>query len=171
MHKRRFWFFALYLIMGKSQNWPDPRSPKSKFRDIHFVGIDTLMLSQKFHIDPSKTIVPTRPQTFLEVRSLDLTWWPDLRWPWAQIFRKVAERVGDEWCKKRRRAALPFFGPLENRRGVFKHPPAGGGLKGHFHLQKVVSIVIVELLLSQCSWTRLSHLCLMKLHSLLKNFL
>ena len=27
------------------------------------------------------------------VGSFDLTWWPDLAWPWAEIFTKVAEKM------------------------------------------------------------------------------
>ena len=49
--KNGVWTFSHCLIMVRSQNWPDLRSPRSKFRDIHFVGADTFINSWKFHID------------------------------------------------------------------------------------------------------------------------
>ena len=43
----------------------------------------------------------TRLESFFsEVGSLDLTRWPDLRWPWPKIFRKVAEHLTEQLCKK-----------------------------------------------------------------------
>ena len=35
VQKRRLSFFSRWLIMERSQNWPDLRSPISKFRDIY----------------------------------------------------------------------------------------------------------------------------------------
>ena len=43
VQKRRLSFFSHWLIMERSQNWPDIRSPISIFLDIHF--IDTLACS------------------------------------------------------------------------------------------------------------------------------
>ena len=54
--------------MVRSQNWPDLRSPKSKFRDINFVGTDALINSWKFHIDTSKTSTDTS-NTSAELRA------------------------------------------------------------------------------------------------------
>ena len=106
---QRFWIFSHWLIMGRSRKWPDPRSSISKFRDIRFVGTGALRQSWKFHTDHSITVAVGESQTFLEVGLLDLTWWPDLIWPEAEIFRKCAERMSDKVCQKRRRFAPPFF--------------------------------------------------------------
>ena len=46
---------------------------------------------------------------FLEVGSLDLTWWPDLRWPCAEIFTKGTERMHEKVSTKRRSCAPPFL--------------------------------------------------------------
>ena len=75
--KRRFSFFSHWLIM-RSQNWPDLRSPISKFWDINF--IDTVVCSNrwKFQGNRSVGVALTNIQTFYGVRSLDVTWWPDL---------------------------------------------------------------------------------------------
>ena len=60
--------------MERPQNRPDLRSPKSKFRDIRFVGTDALINSWKVHVDFLKTIVTVKSLIFFEVGSLDLTW-------------------------------------------------------------------------------------------------
>ena len=87
-------------IMVLSENWRDLRSPKSKFRDTRFVGTGArfvgthaLINSWRFHVDPFKTVATAQRQIFLEVASLDPTWWPDLTWPWAEFFRTGAERM------------------------------------------------------------------------------
>ena len=49
------------------------------------------------------------PKVFLEVGSLRLTWWPDLRWPGSKIFREGGERMPGKVYQKRRRCAPPFL--------------------------------------------------------------
>ena len=98
-----------------SENWPDLRSLKSKF--LRFVGTDAHINIWKFHVNPLRTIVTAQSQIFLKVGSLDLTWWPDLRWTWAEIFRKGAERMYKKVCKKRQRFAPLFFTIREKRGG------------------------------------------------------
>ena len=85
--------FPHCFIMGRSQNWPDLRSQISKFRDIRIVGTNELLKSWKFQNILSTTMAVAVPQSFLEVRSLRLTWWPDLRWPESKIFGEGAERM------------------------------------------------------------------------------
>lgn len=89
------------------------------------------MQSYKFQIDPSRTVAIAWSQTFLEVGSLDLAWWPDLRWPGVIIFRKVAERMcGEVW--KNGGAAhhrfLTIFGKPQGGGCSNTPPPAGRGL-------------------------------------------
>ena len=80
--------------MGRSQKWPDLRSPISNIQDIRFVGTDDLIIFRKFHNFPWNIVAVARWESYFEVGSLDLTWWPDLIWPWAEIFTKVAEKMG-----------------------------------------------------------------------------
>ena len=49
---KSFWTFCHSLIMVRSQNWPDLRAPKSKFRDKFYVGTDAAINSWKLHVDP-----------------------------------------------------------------------------------------------------------------------
>ena len=48
--------FHFKLIMGRPRNWPDLRSPGYKFHDIHFIGIDDLKQSCKFHTGPTWSV-------------------------------------------------------------------------------------------------------------------
>ena len=63
--------------MERSQNWPDLRSPISKFRDKHFIDIITDINRWKFQSDLAFGVAMTCFQTFSEVKSL-VTWSPDL---------------------------------------------------------------------------------------------
>ena len=127
---RMNWNFAHWLIMGRSQNWPDLRSPTSKIRDIHFVHLVTLSNCWKFQSDRTTLVARARVWTFSEVGSLNLTWWPDLWWPGAKIFRDYAEKMYDKVCEKRRGCAPPF---LRYRRktwgGGFNNPPSRAKVK------------------------------------------
>ena len=51
----------------------------------------------------------TSIQTFSEVRSLDVTWWPGLEWPGSEIVTICVEKMYEQVCQKRRRRAPPFF--------------------------------------------------------------
>ena len=112
-------FVFLQFTMERSQNWPDLRSPisKSKFWDKHF--IDTLACSNRWKFQGNRLIgVALRNiQTFYEMRSLDVTWWPDLRWPGSKIFREGGERMPGKVCQK---WLCPILKQLQG--GCFKHP-------------------------------------------------
>ena len=103
--------------MGGSQKWPDLRSPISKFRDIHFVGTDTLTNFDKFQTCRIKTVGAVRSQSFFEVRSLNVTSWPDLTWPEVQTHTKCAQWMSGQVCKIWRRCTPPFSGELEKTLG------------------------------------------------------
>ena len=120
--------------MGRSQKWPDLGSPISKIQDIRFVGTDDLIIFRKFHNFPWNIVAVARWESYFVVGSLDLTWWPDLTWPWAEIFTKVAEKMGGKvgW-KPGGAARRPFFAILEKPEGGGGRsnappPPAGRGL-------------------------------------------
>ena len=123
-------FFSHCLIMGRSQNWPDLRSPRSKIRDIRFVAIDVLMISWKLYIDRPRTVFTVASQIFSGGR-VRLTWPGDLTWGDPGI--KFSEMVRNWWLiryaknggTKRRR----FFAIREKPHGGVPPPPAGRGLR------------------------------------------
>ena len=107
VQKRRLSFFShwlIYWLIERSQNWPDLRSPISKFRDTSFIDTGTNINRWKFQGNRSGGVALPNIQTFYEVRSLDVTWWPDLAWPGSEISTTYAEKTYDKVCQKRRRA-------------------------------------------------------------------
>ena len=84
---------------GRWQNWPDLRS-LSKFQDIQIVPIIILMNFCESQIHRIRTVARAWPQSFLEVRSLTVPWWPDLTWPYVEIFRKGAEWMIKQLCQR-----------------------------------------------------------------------
>ena len=125
--------------MGRSQKWPDLRSPISKIRDIRFVGTGDLIIFRKFHNFPWNIVAVARLESYFVVGSLDLTWWPDLTWHWVEIFTKVAEKMGGKVGENPAalRAAV-FSLSSKNRRGggVQTPPPAGRGLTSPLTISK-----------------------------------
>ena len=113
--------FPHWLTMVRSRHWPDPRSPIWKIRDIRFVDTNTLMNSCKFQISRINVVAWARSQTFLEVGSLYMTWWPDLRSHWAKTCRQDAKWMYEKVLKIWRRYAPPF--------SRYSQKPEGGGRK------------------------------------------
>ena len=113
--------------MGRSQKWPDLRSPISKIQDIRFVGTDDLIIFRKFHNFPWNIVAVARWESYFVVGSLDLTWWPDLTWPWAEIFTKVAEKMGGKVGENPAALRAAVFSLIlekpEGGGGAFKRPP------------------------------------------------
>ena len=75
------WFFPHWLIMGRSRNWPDLRSPISKFRDIQIVATNDLITSCDFQRPPTSTVALARWQSCKKVTwgwviQSDLVTWP-----------------------------------------------------------------------------------------------
>ena len=87
--KRRLSIFS-HWPMERSQNWPDLGSPISKSWDTHFVDIITDIDRWKFQGDRSVGVAMTSIQTFSEIWSLDVTWWPDLEW--SGSFVRICEK-------------------------------------------------------------------------------
>ena len=111
--------------MGRSQKWPDLRSPISKIQDIRFIGTDDLIIFRKFRNFPWNIVAVARWESYFVVGSLDLTWWPDLTWPWAEIFTKVAEKMGGKVGENPAalRAAVFSLSSKNLRRGGVQTPP------------------------------------------------
>ena len=118
--------------MGRSQKWPDLRSPISKIRDKRFVGTGDLIIFRKFQNFPWNIVAVARLESYFVVGSLDLTWWPDLTWHWVEIFTKVAEKMGGKVGENPAalRAAVFFRYPRKTwgGRSNAPPPPAGRGL-------------------------------------------
>ena len=118
--------------MGRSQKWPDLRSPISKIRDIRFVGTGDLIMFRKVHNFPWNIVAVARLESYFVVGSLDLTWWPDLTWYWVEIFTQVVEKMGGKVGENPTalRAAVFSLSSKNLRGGVQTPPPppAGRGL-------------------------------------------
>ena len=70
MQKRRLSFSSHWLIMERSQNWPDLRSPISKFRDMRFIDTGTDINRWTFQGDRSFGVAMTNIQTCLTLSDL-----------------------------------------------------------------------------------------------------
>ena len=130
VQKRRLSTFFQWLIIEKSQNWPDLRSLMSNLCDDHFIDTVTHINRWKVQGDRSFGVgIMTSIQTFSEVRSFNVTWWPDLEWPGSEIFTTCAKRMYEQVYQKWRRCAPPFLRYLRKSWGGVKSSPARPGLK------------------------------------------
>ena len=80
--KRRLSIFSRWLIMERSQNWPERRSPISEFWYINLIDAVTRINCWKFQGNRSVDVAMMRIHTFYEVRSLDVLWWV-VTWSWV----------------------------------------------------------------------------------------
>ena len=117
--------FLPWLIMKRSQNWPDLGSWISTFRDIHFIDTGTDINCSMFEGDGVFGVAMTSIQTFSEVSSLDVTWWPDLERPRSEIFTTYAEKMYQRLYQKRWCSAPLLFRYLRKtwRGGGVQTPP------------------------------------------------
>ena len=94
--------FPHWLIMGRSQNWPDLRSPitNPRYTSCRYLlgGIPNPESFKSF----SQPLWPCRDWKafFSEVGSLDMAWWPDAWWPGPRIFRKVTEQLSKHYVSR-----------------------------------------------------------------------
>ena len=105
-----------------------------KIRDMRIVGTSNVIQCPQFENIWLRIVGLVRVQTFLEVRSRDSTWWPDLSWPRVKIFTQMRKRWGWRSVKTRRRYTPRFFSYLQKTYGACTRPPARRGLKkrGHY---------------------------------------
>ena len=61
---RGSWNFSHRLIMGRSEKWPDLRSPIWKFRDIRFDDVHTLLPSCEFQTVPFTDVALAHSQSW-----------------------------------------------------------------------------------------------------------
>ena len=123
VQKRRLSIFSNWLVMVRSQNRPDFRSQISKFRNIHFIHTIALSNLWKFQSDRSLGVAMADIETFYEVRSLEVTWWPDLEWPWSEIITTYVKLMYDKVCQKRWRSEPLFLRYPRKTAGVGQPPP------------------------------------------------
>ena len=112
--KGRLSFLSHWLISnGKVAKWTWPWVTDIKIPGYTFYtssyGYQSLEVSKWSAIRCSHD----EHSTFSEVRSLDVTWWPDLEGPGCEIFTTGAEKMYKQVCQKRRRAAPPFLRYLQ----------------------------------------------------------
>ena len=81
----------------------------------------------KFQGDQTFGVAMTSIQTFSEMRSLDLTWWPDLERPGSEIFTCV-EKMYEQGCQNRGAQRRRFYIFAENltEEGAKKNAPQHG---------------------------------------------
>ena len=91
----------------------------SKIRDIQILSTSGLIKFWKLEKILLRTVAVARAYTFLEVRSLDSTWWPDLMWPRHKNFTTDVN-----WSMKRY-AKFSYAAPFRFR--VIHKKPQGGG--------------------------------------------
>ena len=71
----------------------------SKIRDIQIVGTSGLIQFWKLEKILLRTVAVARAYTFLEVRSRDSTWWPDLMWPRHNNFTTDVKLINEKVCQ------------------------------------------------------------------------
>ena len=104
VQKRRLSFFLHWLIMVRSQNWPDLKSPIAKFRDICFI-YKSLKVSRWSLIRCS----------YYEHSNLfwgEVNWCDLLTWSWVTLVSNFHKMCGkDVWTgmPKKVARAPPFF--------------------------------------------------------------
>ena len=96
----------------------------SKIRDIQIVGTSGLIKFWKLEKMLLRTVTVARAYTFLEVRSRDSTWWPDLMWPRHKNFTTDVKLINEMVCQFWLRCSLSFSSyPRKTTGGGAKWPP------------------------------------------------
>ena len=97
----------------------------SKTRDIQIVGTSGLIKFWKIE-KILLTVAVARAYTFLEVKSRDSTWWPDLMWPRHKNFTTDVKLINEKVCQVWLRCSLSFSSyPRKNTGGAKMTPPPG----------------------------------------------
>ena len=94
----------------------------SKIRGIQIVGTSGLIKFWKLEKILLRTVAVARAYAFLEVRSRDSTWWPDLMWPRHKNFTTDVKLINEKVCQVWLRCSLSFSSYPRNTTG-------GGGAK------------------------------------------
>ena len=99
----------------------------SKIRDIQIVGTSGLIKFWKLEKILSRTVAVAPAYTFLEVRSRDPTWWPDLMWPRHKNFTTDVKLINEKVCQVWLRCSFSFSSyPRKTTGGGQNDPPPPG---------------------------------------------
>ena len=80
-------------------DWPkDLWSRISKLRNINFM--DSVMDINRWVFQGNRSFGVAMIQTFSDVRSLNVTWWPDMERPGSEIFKTCGEKMYEQMCQK-----------------------------------------------------------------------
>ena len=80
----------------------------SKIRDKQIVGTSGLIKFWKLEKILLRTVAVAPAYTFLEVRSRDSTWWPDLMWPRHKNFTTDVKLINEKVCQVWLRCSFSF---------------------------------------------------------------
>ena len=119
VQKRRLSFFSHWLIMERSQNWPDLRSPIWKFRDIRFIDTGTDINRWKFQSDRSFGVGMTNIQSFLR--------WGHLTWPGDLTLSDLGLKFSQSVRKRCMNSYAKNGGAPRRRFPAICEKPEGGG--------------------------------------------
>ena len=112
-----------YNGMARKLTWPQVIDI-SKIRDIQIVGTSGLIKFWKLEKILLRTVAVARAYTFLEVRSRDSIWWPDLMWPRHKNFTTDVKLINEKVCQVWLRCSLSFSSyPRKTTGGGPKWPP------------------------------------------------
>ena len=106
----------------------------SKIRDIQIVGTSGLIKFWKLEKILLRTVAVARAYTFLEVRSRDSTWWPDLMWHRHKNFTTDVKLINEKVCQVWLRCSFSFLSyPRKTTGGGDKMtpPPPGRRLRNY----------------------------------------
>ena len=87
----------------------------------------------KYEIDRASVVAVAQVDIFWNMRSLDLTWWPDPERPGAEIFTQCVKRMCEKVCQKTAalRAAVFALSAKNQMGGVQTTPPPGPARVNH----------------------------------------
>ena len=99
-----------------------------KIRDIQNVGTSGLIKFWKLEKILLRIVAVARAYTFLEVRSRDSTWWPDLMWPRHKNFTTDVKLINEKVCQVWLCCSLSFSSyPRKTTGGGQNDPPPHQG--------------------------------------------
>ena len=119
-----FQYFPHWLIWRGTLTWPQVIDI-SKIRDMKIVGTSGLIKFWKLEKILLRTVAVARVYTFLEVRSRDSTWWPDLMWPQHKNFTTDVKLINEKLCQVWLRCSLSFSSYPRKTTGGPIWPPPG----------------------------------------------
>ena len=140
MRNGKHFIFPHSLIKERSENLPDLRSLKLKFRQTRYLGTDAEINSWKLHIDPLRSIVKCNHKYFWRLG--DMTYPGNLAWP--ELVPKIIQNVGNKCPLVVRKFQLTISSFLtitheKPERGLLTRPPPTPTIGLNDHKSEIVS--------------------------------